>query len=132
MTWTTGPGIPQSSAGTNNGWVHVVMPITANDGGNSANWRGISGINLIVTNSPWYPTATSMLIGYANFKFTGAPAYQPVFSGLANRQIYAGFASVSLSGKVSGGKGNYLFKGTTITVTIHGNAQQTTISDTTG
>ncbi len=131
MQWS-GPGIPQSSADTNNGWMHVVMPVNSNDAGNPANWRGIWGINLNVTNSPWYPAATNMLIGYANFKFTGAPGFRPVFSSLSSHTISSGTPSVYLSGKVSGGNGNYLFKGTPITVSINGVAQTTTISDTVG
>jgi hypothetical protein len=131
MTWN-GPGIPQSSSNTNNGWVHVVMPISSNDGSNVVNWRGIYGINLIVNNSPWYSTATNMLIGYANFKFTGAPGYQPVFSGLLTTNITGGTPSVTLTGTVSGGKGNYLASNTVITVIIKGTPQTTTISGATG
>jgi hypothetical protein len=131
MQWA-GPGIPQSSTNSNNGWVHVVMPIAANDAGNPANWAGIWGINLNLSNSPWYSTSTAMLIGYANFKFTGAPGVRPVFSGLSSHSITAGTSTLFPSGKVSGGNGNYLFKGTVITVTINGVPQTTTVSDTAG
>ncbi len=56
----------------------------------------------------------------------------PQFSGLAGSTIVPyGTASLSLPGKVSV-NGSYLPSGTVVTVTINGNAQQTTINDSTG
>ena len=109
----------------------VVVPITGDDGGNVINWTFINQINLNVVDG-YYDTPT-MMIGYANIKFTGAPGYPPVFSGLASPvNISSGTPSVTLTGTVSGGNGNYLFPGTAVSVTINGNTQTTTIDDNTG
>ena len=61
----------------------------------------------------------------------GSGNVTPQFSGLSGHTITYGTTSVTLTGTVST-NGNYLPSGTTITVTVDGNAQQTTIDDSTG
>ena len=56
---------------------------------------------------------------------------EPTFSGLTSPAITYGTTNVMLTGTVSS-YGNYPPSGTVITVTINGNAQGTTISDSTG
>ncbi|MGA3268111.1 MAG: fibronectin type III domain-containing protein, partial [Verrucomicrobiota bacterium] len=124
-------GIGAGAGSANNGWVHIVVPITADDAGNVANWTFINQINLNVVDG-YYDTPTNVMLGYANLEFTGAPGYPPVFSNLANPSISAGTPSVTLTGTVSGGNGNYLANGTLVSVTISGNTQTTTIDDNTG
>ncbi len=117
---------------TSNQWLHVVVPISGDDVGNVANWTFINQINLNVVDG-YYPAPTMVILGYANFEFTGAPGYPPVFSGLANpASIPAGTPSVTLTGTVSGGNNNYLANGTPISVTINGNTQGTTVNDSSG
>jgi fibronectin type 3 domain-containing protein len=131
MPWG-GPTLYQANAATNNGWMHIVIPISAVDAGNPDNWRGFTGLNLDVYEGGWYPTPTEILVGYANIKFTGARGYPPVFSVLANPTAFVGASSATLTGQVTGGNGNYLANGTLITVTINGVPQTTTISDAAG
>ncbi|HVU08558.1 MAG TPA: hypothetical protein VHG89_08470 [Verrucomicrobiae bacterium] len=56
---------------------------------------------------------------------------EPIFSGLTSHTNTYGVASVTLTGSVSS-YGTYPPKGTAVTVTINGNAQGTTTSDTNG
>jgi len=57
----------------------------------------------------------------------------PQFSNLTGSTVVVyGSSSVTLSGSVSSTNGTYLLPGTVVTVTINGNAQQTTINDSTG
>ena len=56
---------------------------------------------------------------------------EPTFSGLTSPTITYGTTNVMLTGAVSS-YGNYAPSGTAVTVTINGNAQGTTISDSTG
>jgi hypothetical protein len=56
---------------------------------------------------------------------------EPTFSGLSSDTITYGAASMTLTGTVSS-YGTYPPKGTAVTVTINGNAQGTTTSDTNG
>ena len=115
-----------------NQWLHIVVPITGDDGGNVINWTFINQINLNVVDG-YYHTPTNVMLGYANLEFTGAPGYPPVFSGLANPvNIPSGTPGVTLTGTVSGGNGNYLANGTLVSVTINGNTQTTAIDDNTG
>jgi alpha-L-arabinofuranosidase len=71
------------------------------------------------------------LAPYSINVFSFVPAPTPVFYGLGDYTIPYGTAGVPLSGTVST-NGTYPPSGTAVTVTINGNAQGTTISDSTG
>jgi autotransporter-associated beta strand protein len=74
----------------------------------------------------------------ANYTLAGATGSVDIseaasFSALTGSQsVTYGAASISLSGKLSGAGPSYPASGETITVTVNGNAQNTTISDSTG
>jgi hypothetical protein len=136
--WMQWGGPALSAIATNNGWQHIIIPASGIDGGNITNWANIYALELDVYDGN-YTNAQTMVLGYANIAFTGGSgsggstnAVTPQFSGLPSSTITTyGTTGVSLSGKVST-NGAYLPSGTAVTVTVDGNAQQTTISDSIG
>jgi hypothetical protein len=112
-------------------WTHYVIPMS--------DWAGynLTGLTAFAINIYDGDTTTNTELdpAFSNIKFTGAPAWAPVFSGLTSPTIGTNSTSVTLTGTVSAtvaGTNLYLANNTVVTVTINGIAQQTTIDDATG
>ena len=127
----------QTSAGfylhaSPSGWTHVDIPLSTYSTKPGSNVNG-----LILSIWDGYYTNTAIVqVEFDNIEFTGGSSgstnnVTPQFSGLANSTTVSYGAGVSLSGEVST-NGSYLPSGTIVTVTVNGNAQQTTINDSTG
>jgi hypothetical protein len=73
MPWTgTGANPPLYPVATNSGWQHIVIPKSAINGGSDANWADIRRLLLTVYDGN-YTTAQTLLLGFANIRFTGGP-----------------------------------------------------------
>ena len=114
------------------GWTHVDIPLSTYSAKPGSN---VDGILLSIWDG-YYTNQQTVQVEFDNIEFTGGSSgstnnVTPQFSGLPNSTIVSYGSSVSLSGEVST-NGSYLPSGTVVTVTVNGNAQQTTINDTTG
>ena len=130
LNWSQSSVQPQLvNVTNNNGWQHIDIPLTAFPG----SLTDVRRVILLMYDGN-YVTPTSVQLAFDNIMFT-APgvanvALTPVFSGLTSHTNASG-APVALTGKVST-NGASPASGTVITVTINGNAQTTTLSDSTG
>jgi len=131
-------GDPLTNNLSNNGWSHFRVPASAF--GYSSGYFGGTINGMYVTNTyqvdlyphdPNFPSGATVYYKITNIKFTG-PGANPVYSGLSSHTITYGASSVTLSGAVSDGNGDYLPSNTVVNVTINGNTQSTNIYDSAG